>query len=157
MRHPTKLEFQWLVFSGMVLISASAFMEESKLPQPPAEIANALDWNYYGSSLSYESMNVIYTLLSVGYGIGFLGFLFFKEWGRWVILACWGAHILVTPFLGLYVTRGLPSALSQIGGFLFLVPFILSFFTPCSSYFVRQPGGEENPSGASDKMTSHED
>jgi hypothetical protein len=135
MRHPTKSEFRWLAFTGLSVVFFAAMLEYFRIPQPTEETTNALDWNYYGSPLPYDVLVSLYGLLTVAFVVGGVAFLCFQAWSRWFVFGCFDGQFLLRPFLGLYVVRGLPDTLGQIGGFLFLVPFVLSFFAPCSGYF----------------------
>jgi hypothetical protein len=138
MRHPTKSEFRWLVFIGLSVIVVAAMLEHFRIPLPAEETANALDCNYYGSPLPHQVLVSLYGLLVIGFVVGGIGFLCFQAWSRWFIIGCFFGQFLLSPFLGLYVARAFRDTLGQIGGFLFLVPFALSFFAPCSGYFGSQ-------------------
>ena len=147
MRHPTKCEFRWLAFLGLSVVVVAAMLEHFRIPQPAEETANALDWNFYGSPLPHEALISLYGILLLGYVVGGIAFLCFHAWSRWFICGCFVGQFLLSPFLGLYVARAFPDTLGQIGGFLFLVPFVLSFFAPCSGYFGRrdaQPAAQPN-------------
>jgi hypothetical protein len=131
MRYPTRTEFRWLAVSGLVLAVGGSLMQvfaslhESDLP------------DYLGDSSPHLAVIAVRTVAGLASLIGCIGFLLFEAWSRWWILSAWCVRIAVRPFEGVEVLPAWPDALATLGSSLFIVPFVLSLFPPCSGYFIR--------------------
>ena len=110
-------------------------MEHRRIPTPSQEITDALSWNGYGSILSEESSQLLSYVQLGALFIGVVGFLAFGGWSRYLLLGVFIGTYAIIPFCGLSVTQGISEAFIYFGSGFFLVPFVLSFFQPCSAYF----------------------
>jgi hypothetical protein len=137
MRYPTRTEFRWLAVCGLVLVFTGRLMQvfasldESELP------------DYLGGSSPHLALIIVGTAAGLASLIGCIGFLLFEAWSRWWILSAWCVRIAVRPFEGIEVLPAWADALAALGSFLFIVPFVLSFFPPCSGYFIRHHAQRE--------------
>ena len=135
--YPTREQFRYIFLVGLLISILAGLMEGLRIPKPSQEVSDALDWNYWGSTMSPEGQVVIWFLLIGSSAVGAIGFLLFYGWSRWLLLFAIILEIMSSPFLGLYVIRGITYGFGYLGGLLFFIPFILSFFQPCSEYFIK--------------------
>lgn len=130
--------------AGVLLSLLASLMDQLGIPPPAQEISDALEWNYYGAMAPFPLLMAVLWVLLLGYLIGGIGLVCFTRWSRGVLLLVIVLSVLITPFSGLSVSRGLPLAISSLGSMLLLIPLVLSFFPPCSGYF-QQNTGAGNP------------
>lgn len=135
MRPPSKRQFRNLTIIGLVLIFSGSVMEHRRIPTPSQEITDALNWNGYGSILSDESSQMLFYVQIGAVFVGVVGFLTFGGWSRCLLLGVFIGSYAIIPMSGLFVTHGVSLAFIYFGSGFFMVPFVLSFFQPCSEYF----------------------
>ena len=104
---------------------------------------DALSWNTYGSILSPNITYLIQVINFAIMAIGLAGMIGFQSWGKFLILASFIMDTCTTPFLGLVIYTGLTDFLVAICGFFIFIPWTLSFFEPCSGYFLPRKDEDE--------------
>jgi hypothetical protein len=91
----------------------------------------------YGSILPYQVVYWWGQAYPILFCIGLLFFFLFKGWSRIFLLGLLCISLALVPFSGLNVTDAMPSFLYSLANLVFWIPFLLSFFTPCSEYFNK--------------------
>ncbi|HEX7860893.1 MAG TPA: hypothetical protein VF773_11235 [Verrucomicrobiae bacterium] len=129
----------------MAIGVVGGLMDEVRFPAPTQEESDALDWNYWGALLPYSAQITIWWIFGLLTLVGVIGFIFFQGWSRWLLLGCLICSVLTSPLSGLYVARGLSEGIAALGGLLFVFPFVLSFYPPCSDYFSKRVRKGEEP------------
>lgn len=135
MKHPSKEQIRVLAFAGILLTATGSLFDVFQFPSPTPEESAALEWNYWNALIPYTAQITIWALVGSSTLVGVIGFILFQAWSRWLLLGSMALLALTSPFMGLYVARGLGEGLTTIGGLLFMFPFVLSFFPPCSDYY----------------------
>ena len=133
--YPSKKFFRQQLIFGLIVWSASYVVSYYNYDVNSVGEADVLTWNYYGSKIPEELVWLLNMFLSAVFVIGVIGMIFFQGWGRILLLVQLVIGCFITPFMGLIVTTGALDMLYIISSVLIGVPFILSFFEPCSSYF----------------------
>ena len=106
------------------------------------EAANtALQWSSYGSILPYAIVYWWGQAYPILFSIGLLFFFLFHGWSRIFLLCLLVISLLLTPLSGLSVSDALSSFLYSLANLVFWLPFLLSFFSPCSEYFNKTQNG----------------
>jgi hypothetical protein len=97
----------------------------------------ALQWAGYGSFLPYNFVYWWGQLFQMLFTIGLLFFFFFHSWSRIFLLGLLLLSVVLVPFSGLRVYDAQTAFLYDIANLVYWVPFLLSFFPPCSEYFKK--------------------
>ena len=94
--------------------------------------------NFYGSIIDIETAYLLYDFVTVVNFCGVLGMILFQGWGRFLILGGLLVNFVITPFCGMVVITGTMDMLWILTEVLVGVPWVLSFFEPCSQYFIKE-------------------
>ncbi|MGE9269108.1 MAG: hypothetical protein ACQKBY_13530 [Verrucomicrobiales bacterium] len=136
MNYPTKKQMSSMALVGFAFQAGGFLKDYLRFPTPSAEVSNALDWNFWGAVLPDDVLQVVVVLILGGELVGFIGFLLFQGWARFLLAGSFVAAALLNALMGLYVVRGESLALMNLGWLIFMVPLVLSFFPPCSNFYT---------------------
>lgn len=152
--YPSRSQFRKLVLVGTLMWVVLLALIFSNITVSDQATLDALSWNTYGSLFSPNITYLIQLITLAIMAIGLIGMLGFKSWGRFLILASFIIDTFTTPFLGLVIYTGLMDFLVAICGLFIFIPWVLSFFEPCSAYFLPQKDGSEQSHWCQDWLNS---
>lgn len=133
--YPSKQFFRQMLVFGFLVWIVINLISYYNYDVRTIEEADALSWNFYGCALSPGFCWLINMAIVVMYTVGVLGLICFQSWGKIVILLVLVVECFISPFMGLVVYTGSIDMLSIISSVLIGIPWVLSFFEPCGSYF----------------------
>ncbi|MGJ8655823.1 MAG: hypothetical protein ACSHX6_05170 [Akkermansiaceae bacterium] len=133
--YPSKQFFRQQVIFGFIVWIAINVICYYNYDVKSIDEADLLSLNFYGSMIPPEHCWSISIAITVFYTVGILALIYFQGWGRILILVVLGIECFLSPFMGMIVDTGSMDMLSTIADVLIGVPWVLSFFEPCSSYF----------------------
>ncbi len=146
MKPLSKKQFQTITGIGVFFLFLGYYAMAVEMARPPREVAGAFEWMGRGARVSDAGLAMISSVQLGGYLVGFIGFLAFLSWGRYVLLGSVLFSIAILPVAGVSVAYGLSNLIYSVGSCLVVIPLVLSFFEPCSGYFrkgrVGTPGEE---------------
>lgn len=132
MTHPNRRQFVLWAWLGVLANGASGFLA---IVANAPDANDALSWLYYGSALPATLLHPLWSLVWAGFILGSVLFALGFSWSKWLLLCVLVITQLLNLLSGIYVTTALETFMSYLAMWLFWVPFVLSFFEPCSTYF----------------------
>jgi len=99
---------------------------------------NIASLSFYGSIIEIETAYLLYDFIAVVNVCGVVGMILLQGWGRFLILGGLLVEFLATSFCGIVIMTGMSNMLYILVQVLVGVPWVLSFFDPCSRYFEKQ-------------------
>ena len=132
MKYPSRPLFRTLSWLGVVAITAQAYWYVVASPLS-AEIP--FSWMYYGAIVPARLLVTLWNFLWVSFILGSVLFALGFSWSRWLLLCNLAVTALLNLVSGIYVSSALDAFLAFLGWWLLWVPFVLSFFEPCCTYF----------------------
>jgi hypothetical protein len=132
MTYPTRFPFRLLVWFGVFANAAQAYVA---LVAIPPESEGAFAWMYYGAVLPEHLLPPLWNFAWASFILGSVLFALGFSWARWLLLCNLALTALLNLVSGIYVSTALEAFLSFLVWWLLWVPFVLSFFEPCSAYF----------------------
>lgn len=135
--HPSRNFFRQQLLFGLFVWCVMYVILFTGYDIKSPELADLMLWDYYGASFSPNTLWVILNILDITYVVGIIAMIFFQGWGRFLIIIQLVLWCFLTPFMGIGVFTATIDMLSIITGVLIGVPVVLSFFHPCSEYFIK--------------------
>ncbi len=138
--YPTKKFFRQQLFFGLLLWFAMKIIVYTNYGITSIEMENLISWNYYGAYFSSDIIWWISICSDLSYAIGIITMIFFKGWGRILVIGHLGCSCMLTALMGMVIHTGMVDMMLMISGVLIWFPLVLSFFDPCSKYFENDHG-----------------
>lgn len=143
MNAPSPRQFRIIAILGLIL--KLIYLLDLPDWKFSGEIRELMLWNYFGSLLPEQSVYYLWWLYFIAFVVGSLLFILFVSWSRWLLLVVIIYSLLLELGCGVLVTAPLENFLGSLAFWFFVVPFVLSFFPPCSAYFDKANQGEARP------------
>ncbi len=139
MKYPSRPLFRTLAWLGVAALTAEGYVA---LVASPLSSDSAFSWIYYGAVVPERLLPPLWTVVWASFIFGSALFALGFSWSRWLLLCNLALTALLNLASGIYVSNALETFLSFLGWWLLWVPFVLSFFEPCCTYFSwRGPFG----------------
>jgi hypothetical protein len=151
MKIESKKRLRILFSIGFLITSANALIMYLGFPEQSDEISYALGWHTYGALIPHSISMPIWCGTILTMLIGGIGFLLFQNWARITLASLTALSVVLVPFQGLYVNTAFHEFLYLAGNSLMFIALVLSFTTPCKSYFKQtEPAGTGQPCNPSE-------
>jgi len=139
MKYPSRPLFRTLAWLGVLATTAEAYFA---LVASPLASESAFSWMYYGAVVPERLLVTLWNFLWASFILGAALFALGFSWSRWLLVCNLVVTALLNLVSGIYVSSALDAFLAFLGWWLLWVPFVLSFFEPCCTYFSwRGPFG----------------
>jgi hypothetical protein len=138
---PNKRAFRGLTLVAVVLQVLAMISWICDWTSAGEAARTALQWSSYGSILPYEIVYWWGQSYPILFSVGLLFFFLLQGWSRIYLFGLLVLSLLLIPFSGLTVSDSLSSFLYSLANLFFWIPFLLSFFPPCSEYFNKTQNG----------------
>ncbi len=135
--HPSKKFFRQQLIFGLFVWCVVTIITYTNYDINSVVEADMVSLNNFGTPLSPTVLWILLTILDVAYVVGIIAMIFFKSWGRFLMIARLACECFLTSFMGILVLTGVIDMLLIIEGVLIGIPLVLSFFHPCSEYFTN--------------------
>lgn len=133
MEYPTQKQFKVLAWLNVLLTVISYWVV------PVYEFVDsdgAFSWLYYGACLPATLLYPVWNSMPIIFLVCYVLFALGLSWSRWLLICLVLLTLVLILMSGIYVSAPLYNFMS-LGAFAFFVPFVLSFFGPCSTYLSR--------------------
>jgi hypothetical protein len=134
---PTTTQFRVVIIVALICWSAMAVLPNIGAIPFSEDVANARQWNYFGSTISFWVIQVWWVVSGLLTLCGLLGMLRFWPPSRWMLAIGLFASLVMQPLLGLAVYSPFEASLGSISSASFLWLVCVSFYSPLSAHFTQ--------------------